>query len=48
MLFDRLLRGVRKCTAQPKRFWLIFTLRLVILSIFTLPFSKLKKDVLVY
>ena len=41
MLFDRLLRGVRKCTAQPKRFWLIFTLGLVIFSIFTHPFLNL-------
>ena len=35
-------RDVRKCTAQIIRFWLIFILRLVILSVFTFPFLSLK------
>jgi len=35
-------RDVRKCTAQITRFWLIFTLGLLILSVFTIPFLSLK------
>lgn len=31
-------RDVRKCTAQITRFWLIFTLGLLILSVFTFHF----------
>lgn len=36
------LREVRQCTAQTKRFWLIFTLGLLILSVFTFHFLSLK------
>lgn len=35
-------RDVRKCTAQIIRFWLIFILGLLILSVFTIPFLSLK------